>query len=212
MNTHMRFIGAIVLAWFMVACATPTVERQERTARTASELTQEMIATRAQIDRALASLEILLSAPPESMRVAYDQYVADVNAIDRHANRVDDKSRVLNKQSEEWLSAWQQAREDVGSVELRQASERRQEEMAGRLDSVVASVEVARQTVMPFVERLEAVKTVVGSDLTPTGVETVSSIGAVQNTDLQGRAAAHAIEVAIADLQNLNRALSVAVQ
>src|SRR2546430_16819419 len=102
MNPHKESdMNARPLSWVWIfffaivggACSTPPVERQERTAQTLGNLTEDMKATRFHIEKTLASLNGLVSAPPDHLREAYNQFDKDVKTVGKDAKAVERRSQ-----------------------------------------------------------------------------------------------------------------------
>lgn len=208
MNTrHVYVAGAFILA-IVGGCASAPVMQQEQTAQKLSQTTNDMQSARTQIDKTLASLQQLMSAPPTEMRSAFERYSQDVSAISAEANRMQDRSEEVTERSTRWLSEWQKSQGEIQNPELREISQQRRSAIMSRLDNTNTAFSTAQQSLTPFVENLEDIKTAVGSDLTPRGIESVKRAAVVRNADTNGQNAARAMDRAISELRSLDTALS----
>lgn len=207
---RINVIGIIVIGIFMASCVTTPVERQEATTQSLTELREAMKATRAQIDRTLASLDALLSVPEAQLRDAYLQFAKDVDTITKQAALLDKESRQMKRRSEAWLSAWKETYGEVKNPELKALTEQRREQVLSRFYALDGSLAAAREAFRPFLANLQDVRKVIGIDLTPQSIAAVSSTAVVQNATQNGVAAAGALEVAITDLRSLIESLAPA--
>ena len=208
MNRQIGWIGIIVVAFWVAGCASTPVERKDATSSSLVDLRDSMMATRGQIEKTLASLNGLTSAPPDRLRAAYQQYAKDTDKIAQQAVTVDKESRQMRSRSQEWLAGWQKSHADVQNPELRALSEGRRAQALERIQNIDRSLAEAREAFAPFVANLQDVKRVVGNDLTPTGVAAVSDAAVVQNANRSGAATARALDITIADLQVLTQTLT----
>ena len=206
-------IGAIlVMAVVVSSCGTTPVKRQERAADTLSDVTEGMVATRTQIDKTLTSLNALMSAPPNKLRDAYDQYVKDVDRMSKLAQEHQKHSQQLRERSAAWLSGWQKSHGEIQNPDLRTVSEGRRAQVMTRFDTINGSTAAAQQSFGPFLQNLQDVKRVLGNDLSSRGIDAVAASGAVQQANANGPAVARALDVATSDLQALGGTLSPAVK
>jgi len=196
------------------ACSTTPepVKHQESASKSLSELTQDMTVTRGQVEKTLASLNALVRASPNTMRDIYDTYARDVHEIKKDANKVLKEADELRQRRDAWFAAWQKSHDQLQSDELRTVSEQRRAQVSARFDTVNNSLEAARRAIVPFVARVDEIRTVVGNDLTPRGLEAVSSTTVVANANTDGQTTARTMDNTIAELQSLDQALAGAVQ
>lgn len=205
MDRKTSWVGVIVVAVWVAGCASTPVERKEASL---VELRDSMVTIRGQIDKTLASLNGLTSAPPDGLRAAYQQYAKDTDRIAKQAVTVDKESRQMRKRSDEWLVGWQKSQAEVHDPELKALSERRHAQALERIQNIERSLTEAREAFAPFVANLQDVKQVVGNDLTPNGVAAVSGTAVVQNANQSGGAAARALDATISDLEVLTQTLT----
>lgn len=205
MDRRIRWVGVIAIAVWVAGCASTPVERKEASL---IDLRDSMAAIRGQIDKTLASLNGLTSAPPDRLPAAYQQYAKDTDKIAQQAVTVDKESRQMRSRSAEWLAGWGKSQAEVQDPELKALSERRHAEALERIQNIERSLAEAREAFTPFVANLQDVKQVVGNDLTPNGVAAVSGTAVVQNANQAGGAAARALDATIADLEVLTQTLT----
>lgn len=208
MDRKLNWDGAIVVAALVAGCASTQFERKEAASSSMVELRDSMMATRGQIEKTLVSLNGLMTAPPDDLRRAYNEYAKDTDKIAQQAVTVEEESRQLRQRSDEWLAGWQESQADVQDPELKALSERRRAEALERIQNIDRSLAEAREAFAPFVANLQDVKMVVGNDLTPSGVAAVSGTAVVQNANQSGAAVARALAVTIVDLQVLTQTLT----
>jgi hypothetical protein len=207
MDRKIGWVGIIVVAIWFAGCASTPVERKEESV---VELRDSMMAIRGQIDKTLASLNGLTSAPPDRLRAAYEQYANDTDKIAQQAVTVDKESRQMRRRSVEWLAGWQKSQAGVQDPELKALSERRHAQALERIQNIERTLAEAHEAFTPFVANLQDVKQVVGNDLTPNSVAAVSGTAVVQNANQSGADAARALGATIDDLEVLAQTLAPA--
>lgn len=207
MCRRLRLVGALVVALGAAGCASTPFERKEATTDSMVELRESMVETRGQIEKTLVSLNGLMTAPPDGLRQAYEEYAKDTDKIAKQAVVVEEESSRLQERSEDWLAGWKESTPKVQNPELKALSERRSAQALERIQNIDRSLAEARDALVPFVSNLQDVKEVVGNDLTPSGVAAVSGTAVVQNANRSGADAARALSVTIVDLQVLTQAL-----
>lgn len=208
MDRRLNRVGAIVVAVWVAGCASTPLERKEAASSSMVELRDSMVETRGQIEKTLVSLNGLMTAPPDGLRPAYEEYAQDTDEIARQAVTVDEESRRLRQRSDEWLAGWQKSHADIQDPELRALGERRRAQALERIQNIDRSLAEVREAFSPFVSSLQDVEKVVGNDLTPNGVAAVSGTVVVQNANRSGAAVARALAVTIVDLQVLTQTMT----
>ncbi|HEU0202857.1 MAG TPA: hypothetical protein VFR86_20800 [Burkholderiaceae bacterium] len=81
-NERQGWIAAIVFAAWVAGCASTPVERKDAMSGSLIELRDSMVEMQGQIGQTLASLDGLISAPPERLRDANQSGAAAARALD----------------------------------------------------------------------------------------------------------------------------------
>jgi len=201
------------LALLLLAACTPTqVERKEGAAATMRGAATDVRATRAQTDRTLSALDAVLSAPPEQLKQAYDNYSAEVDKMGKAARKTGDSAATVRKMSDEYVAQWQKTHAEISNPELKATSEQRRTETMNAFGRMQASFDAAKQDFLPFMRNLQDVKTVLSTDLTPAGVKSLAGTDVVKNAHATGAQVAKDLDNVIAEFDGVANQLSPTAQ
>lgn len=191
----------------LAGCSTTPVERQEHVAQSLNEVKTGMVATRNDIDKALGSLNALVTAPSDRIPQAYARYAEDVDRLKQSSSQVQENAQQMREQRDNWLAAWRESHDRLQNDELKQVSQERREQVASRFDRISDSFGAAQEAFQPFIENLDDIRTVVGNDLTRNGIAAVANTDVVQNARMNGAEVEQNLEAAIGEFSNLTNAL-----
>jgi anion-transporting ArsA/GET3 family ATPase len=192
----------------IAGCSTNPVEQKQETAENLIEMKQTVAETRAQVDKTLGSLNTLMVAPAPQLAQAYSTYAKDVEKLSDNVKEVKEQSREVNESSGKWVAAWQNSYDEVQDVQLKSLSEERRQQLIASLDRINTSSRLTRDALEPLIRNLQDVKTVLGNDLTPRGIDQVASTDIVQRANENGQVATRQMDVAISDYQLLANRLA----
>ena len=191
------------VAMAISGCATSAMERQERSVDSVAETRTEMAEMHDQIERTVGSLYALMSASPGDLRETYQRYVKDVNAMRSQAAKMQKHSEAMERQSGSYLAGWQRTQSEIENPELRELTAQRRELMANSFNRIRVAFREADRELGPFLARLEDIRRAIGNDLTPVGVASVAQTDAVTSVNALGSSVGAALEVAIAEFDQL---------
>lgn len=200
---RLKIFSVWVLAMAITGCATSAMERQERSVDSVAETRTEMVDLREQIERTMASLNALMAASPDELRKAYQRYAKDVNATRSQAADVQKYASAMERQSGNYLAGWQRTQSEIENPELRELTAQRRELAANSFNRIRVAFREANRELGPFLARLEDISRTIGNDLTPVGVASVAQTDAVASVNALGSSVGTALEVAIAEFDQL---------
>lgn len=190
-------VSVSALFLMSAACTTTPVERQANMADSVTNVKENMAATRTQVDQTLQSLDALVSGAPDNIGPAYAEYARNVDTLKARARAIEQSRAQMQQQRNAWLSAWRESHEKIQDPELQTVSEERRRQTVARFDQLSNSFEAAAQVLTPLVKNLDDVKTVVGNDLTPSGVGAVTGTAVVENAYARGAEVSRTLNEAI---------------
>lgn len=195
-------LSAVLL--LIAGCATSGPDRSARAASSLQVMQQNSMKARMQIDEVSSSLEALLAADPEKLRDAYDRYDRGVKKMNDYADAIRENDADLRKNGKAYLNAWRQDAASVSDPELRTIAERRQSEIAGKVENMRSTITAATATFTAYLRDINDIRKVLGNDLTATGQANVRNTALAQSVRDEGastKAALQSAEDAIADVR-----------
>lgn len=192
-----------LMAMAITGCATSAMERQERSVDSVAETRTEMADLHEQIERTMASLNALMAASPDELRKAYQRYAKDVNTTRSQAADVQKYASAMEQQSGNYLAGWQRTQSEIENPELRELTAQRRELAANSFNRIRVAFREANRELGPLLARLEDIRRTIGNDLTPVGVASVAQTDALASANALGSSVGTALEVAIAEFDQL---------
>ena len=165
-------LAAIALAGLLAAagCASdPARQKANKAIGTLTDTRAEIVAGRAEVDRAVANLGKVEARPPK-LTPAFNDYKASVAAVKRRAQIVKERVQDMRLRSAEYSNAWASDTQKLSSPELRDVAEARNQRVTAQYAKIDASAQALRDAYGPFITQLEDVERYLANDLTYSGV------------------------------------------
>lgn len=219
MNTaiFVRGLAIFVITAVMYGCSsTKSVQPQQPQTQPAAanpivDTKQSVAATRAQIGEILASLNALVTAPPDKLNQAYSRYAGNVDEMRKRQAVLIKHIDGMQKNGRDWLAAWQTPQREIDNPEIRTIAQRQHEQLKERLDHTTHSFREAGKALAPFVNNMEDLKKALANNLTPQMVDQLAQTTVVQTADANGAAVARNLDVAITEFNELTASISPAI-
>jgi len=168
-------VALMVLALPHAALAAATPQQAEKVASKMLDLTKVVDAIQTQIDATLTSMNDL--AKPEGDLVAkYKTFSANVDKLDKGAQKAKSAAESAASKREQYLKEWQASQGQIQNEQLKSASEARRAELMPKIEAIKTSLGSARDTYTPFMQDLKDLKVFLGTQLNPGGVAAAAAL------------------------------------
>ena len=195
---------------FAFACSTAAPDRAVRTSETLSSLQEELRTARTRVDTTLASLTNLTSAPPSSLRAAYDAYARDLQALEKSDTSIHNSNAELRNRTADYFANWKKDTAKVANPELQAIADQRRQVVRDQYDRFRTSYAGASASLDTLLKDLHDLRSVIGNDLTEATQSKVRGTTVVQSAASDGSRAQSAIDAALAETRSLIQQLSPA--
>jgi uncharacterized protein YukE len=149
-------------------------DRAGNVARNMETVKAELRDIAGQINRLVATARGFETVAKQgSLKTHYDQFVAESRTLGDQTARIRSRAEDLRSRRDAYLEAWEQELAEVKSDGVRAASAERREAIAAAFGEVEQVVRGVRESYRLFVEDVEAIRIVLGNDLTEAGVKSV---------------------------------------
>ena len=173
----------IIASGFIVGCAT---KGYKKAADTASALTKssELIAKgNTVIDASLANLNDLVSNPQPDLRKQFKAFNSSVNDLDATDREIASEIQKIKSQGAAYFEKWDQEIARMQNEDIRNRSETRKHEVAGRFGRISRHYDEAQTAFGPFRSALHDVQKFLSTDLTSGGLSAIKEFVKKANTD-----------------------------
>ena len=159
-----------LVALVVTGCARTGFDRSANIADTMSKQVTGLQEAKPQVDAMLASLEGLTRAEGD-MRPAYKKFSETLGDTEKAAARARKSSQTIREKEAEYFAEWQRQAAEITNPQIKAATQARQAEVKGNLESLSQTGRTAGEAYEPFISNMKDIRTYLSNDLTPGGVK-----------------------------------------
>ena len=176
-------VQAVVVsaALALAGCSSNSVERAEDTAESLQSSVTSIDKGKVLVNNALAALDKVQQSAGSDPRPAYKKFSDSVDDIEKAATKVNKTVSSMNSRGKKYYDSWRQELSGMKSEQLRAISTERQAQSLTAFNQVSSAYKVVAKDYKPFITDLRDVRTYLGNDLTPTGINAVKQLGQPDN-------------------------------
>lgn len=165
----------VALAALICGCATSGYQKANHTALSLQSTSDRINKGTGQIDAALAALSQLVDNPSADKQLQLKAFNSAVNGVESMTKEIGTRAANMQQQGADYFRKWDEELVMIQNPDIRNRSTERKEVVVKQFDRVKASYEETRTQLTPFVADLRDVRTALGMDLTPAGLEAIRS-------------------------------------
>ena len=159
-----------LVALVATGCARTGFDRSANIADTMSKQVTGLQEAKPQVDAMLASLEGLTRAEGD-MRPAFKKFSETLGDTEKAAARARKSSQTIREKEAEYFAEWQRQAAEITNPQIKAATQARQAEVKGNLESLSQTGRTAGEAYEPFISNMKDIRTYLSNDLTPGGVK-----------------------------------------
>lgn len=204
------FASLILVSAFVSGCASHGYNRADSAANSVQRAASRVDVGASQIEIALATLTDLMENPGADMKPQFGKFDSAVNNLESLSKDIAGKSETMQKKGTAYFEKWDEELAQIQSEDIRSRSASRKTEVMQGFERVQANYQNSSVALAPFITRLADIRTALGTDLTPAGLESIR--GSVAAAKTEGATVQESMRNLSADFKNLGVSLSPAVQ
>jgi uncharacterized phage infection (PIP) family protein YhgE len=167
----------------LAGCASSSYDKSAATGTALQATATEIYQGNAQLTQVLASLNNLVERPQADLRPQFDKFTADLDKLQSLAEDVNDKATDMQAKGADYFKDWNQQLATIKNEDVRARSAKRAKEVEAKFFAINGSFQEAKTAFKPFMSDLQDIKTALGNDLTPTGIDTIKKTVAQANKE-----------------------------
>ncbi len=183
----MKFITAncaLATALTLLAgCVSHSYDKGAATSNALSSTATAVSLVSTNVNGVLSAMNNLTFKSAGDLRNQYDAFVSASKGLDSAMASLDSKVVSLRATAADYLNNWTNQMSAIQSEELRKRSSDRKDEVSGKIGDVEASYAGVTNSLAPFTSDVKDIQTYLGTDLTPTGLNTIKDIVAKTKVD-----------------------------
>ncbi len=177
-----NFALATTLA-LLAGCASHSYDKGAATSNALSSTAASVSLVSTNVNGVLAALNNLTFKSAGDLRVQYDAFVSASKDLDSSMKNLDSKVVSLRATAADYLNNWTNQMASIQNPELLKRSSERKDEVSVKISDVEASYSSVTNSLTPFTSDVKDIQTYLGTDLTPTGLNTIKDIVAKTKVD-----------------------------
>ena len=166
-------------------CASSSYDKSAATGTALQSTAAEIFQGNAQLNTVMASLNNLVERPQADLRPQFDKFSADLNKLQSLASDVNDKATDMQAKGQDYFKDWNQQLALIKNEDVRTRSATRAKEVEAKFIALNGSFQEAKTAFKPFMSDLQDIKTALGSDLTPNGIDAIKKTVAQANKEVK---------------------------
>jgi hypothetical protein len=170
-----NFALATTLA-LLAGCVSHSYDKGAATSNALSSTATAVSLVSTNVNGVLGSLNNLTFKSAGDLRNQYDALVSASKDLDSSIANLDSKVVSLRATAADYLNNWTNQMAAIQSEELRKRSSERKDEVSGKISDVETSYQGVTNSLAPFTSDVKDIQTYLGTDLTPTGLNTIKDI------------------------------------
>jgi hypothetical protein len=167
-------------------------------AESIQQLRADLVASKDQVDRTLASLTGLADPNQADPTAAYKQFNMQLDRMNQHSQKVKAEADGMRQAREDYFAKWDARLAATENPTIRAEAESKRARLRAAQEKIATDAAKAREAYQPFIIDLEDTRKFVGSDVSKESVSVLAPT--VKKAQQDGAALKQKIDVVIADL------------
>ena len=171
----LSLLGTLPLAAMLaIGCASSKgYQKAEATAVNLQDSGDRIATLQKLLDEVMTSLNDLVDNPHADLMKQYKHFDTAKTRLDASAKKVRATAEQIGKDRDSYSKTWSEQLGKIKNREMKAASQARMDDVRGALDSILTSYQSVHASYTPFSSDLRDVQTVLGVDLSSSGLAIV---------------------------------------
>jgi len=124
----------------------------------------------------IGTLNDMINAPQPDLKAQYKRFSSSLDTFIAEARRAESTGLVMQQKNQAYLQAWDKQISTINYEVVRNASVTRRNEVSNHVDALTQRYAETHAVVEPLITYLNDIRTALGSDLTPGGLQSIKNI------------------------------------
>lgn len=186
-HPHLAVVVIAAITTLTVGCQSSSGSSNYNQASRTSTSLQDTAASidegETQITAVLLALSNLVNHPDPDLKPQYRQFESSVDKLNTLAKNVREQAVAMQEKGGAYFHQWNADLATIQNEDIRSRSQERKNTVEGRFERVRSSYATINDAFVPFMSRLNDVKTVLANDLTRGGLDSVRNVSDQANQD-----------------------------
>ena len=201
---------AILCIVVLNGCGGSGYKKADSTTSSMDALKAELLEGKEEIGKTMTALDQVTATANTNPRPAYEKFKKELENTRKQANRVRSRANEMTKQGQAYFKTWEAQYKKVASPEMKQRFEQRKAEMSAKYQKIQEYAQQVKVDYDAFMKNLGDIQVVLGVDLTPKGIASVSDL--VAKTKQNAQTTYGHIDVYVSILNQVSAEMSPAIE
>src|SRR5262245_39064034 len=133
-------------------------------------LQEEIGKGKTQVGTTIASLEGVVAAAGSNAKPKFDDFVKNLKGLEDQAAAIKSKADDMRARGAAYFKAWEDQLATVSTPSIKEAAEKRRDQLTKNYEGVTVAAEAAREAYKPLISDLKDIEKMLTNDLTADGV------------------------------------------
>ena len=167
---------------------------------TLSQMKEELIGAKAQLDTTTASLNALAKSAGADVQGNYDKFAVELTNMEKQAAVCRSRAEDLKVRTQAYYDTWNK-QADVQNPELRRRASQQRAEAEKTYRNIKSEVELMRLSYDPYMSQLNDVRSYLKGNLTPAAIASVSDL--VKKVNADGSEVKQHLDAVVAEINSI---------
>jgi len=166
-------LAFLVVGLLLAGCATQKTgyQQADRTSKRIADFGDQVLEMKVAVDEVTRTLSGLVEAPTADPRKAYRLFTRAVDRLEAADAKANQRADRMRTEGREFFSGWEQELQSIQNDELRATAQERRAHLDGEFRGISRVIVELRDVFRPWVKDVNDLRTVLGRDLTVSGID-----------------------------------------
>ena len=157
----------------LAGCATQKTgyQQADRTSKRIADFGDQVLEMKVAVDEVTRTLSGLVEAPTADPRKAHRLFTRAVDRLEAADAKANQRADRMRTEGREFFSGWEQELQSIQNDELRATAQERRAHLDGEFRGISRVIVELRDVFRPWVKDVNDLRTVLGRDLTVSGID-----------------------------------------
>jgi hypothetical protein len=160
------------------------------------------------VDGSIKALDDVVAAGNTDPRKPYEAFAKSVDTVDAAGNTAKKDAEKMRASAAAYFQQWEKQMDTVKSEEIKKMSQERKAKLQETFDNIKNAAADAKESFPGFLSDLKDLRTALGSDLSPQGID--SSKGIIEKTKNSGAQVQKDLDKLITEMNSVAEAITAA--
>jgi len=185
-NTILTATVIIGSSFLMSSCSSTGMDRSEKAGTSMNDVEKDINEAVAQVSITDTSLQDLVKPGQSNVKKAFEKYSDNVEKMEKDGNRLLAHVEKMHDQGKDYFEEWRTQGNAYANPQIAALSDQRRADLTAVFAEISSSSVGIKGNLKTYMSDIKEIQTYLSNDLTPKGVESISSVAQKAVADGEG--------------------------